>query len=201
MDLIFRKSRLFSKEEFTRRKLANIEGFSLYVASVEDVVLAKLEWAKLSQSHRQIQDVVSVLKLKHRELDRQYLEKWVAELTLFPEWNDALAAAGLTRQTESRSVIRIVLPYHLRNLAHVGSEVQLDVPGPVTISSVLDALETRYPMLCGTIRDHSTKERRAFLRFFACEQDLSHDSPDTALPAEVVSGKEPFIVIGAIAGG
>jgi hypothetical protein len=97
--------------------------------------------------------------------------------------------------------IRVVLPYHLRNLAHVGSELQLDVPGPVTISSVLDALEARYPMLCGTIRDHSTKERRAFLRFFACEQDLSHDSPDTPLRAEVVSGKEPFIVIGAIAGG
>jgi len=98
-------------------------------------------------------------------------------------------------------MIRVVLPYHLRNLAHVGSEVQLDVPGPVTISSVLDALEARYPMLCGTIRDHTTKERRAFLRFFACEQDLSHESPDTALPAEVVSGKEPFVVIGAIAGG
>lgn len=98
-------------------------------------------------------------------------------------------------------MIRVVLPYHLRNLAHVGSEVQLDVTAPVTIASVLDALETRYPMLCGTIRDHSTKERRAFLRFFACEQDLSHDSPDTPLPSEVISGKEPFIVIGAIAGG
>lgn len=98
-------------------------------------------------------------------------------------------------------MIRVVLPYHLRTLAHVGSEVQLDVTAPVTISSVLDALETRYPMLCGTIRDHSTKERRAFLRFFACEQDLSHDSPETPLPHEVVTGKEPFIVIGAIAGG
>ena len=98
-------------------------------------------------------------------------------------------------------MIRIVLPYHLRNLAHVGSEVQLDVAGPVTISSVLDALETRYPMLRGTIRDHVTKERRAFLRFFACEEDLSHDSPDSPLPDEIVSGKEPFIVIGAIAGG
>ena len=98
-------------------------------------------------------------------------------------------------------MIRVVLPYHLRNLAHVGSEVQLDVAGPVTISSVLDALETRYPMLRGTIRDHNTKERRAFLRFFACEQDLSHDSPDAPLPDEIVSGKEPFIVIGAIAGG
>ncbi len=105
------------------------------------------------------------------------------------------------QQAESRSMIRVVLPYHLRNLAHVGSEVQLDVPAPATISSVLDALETRYPMLCGTIRDHSTKERRGFLRFFACEQDLSHDSVDAPLPDEVVSGKEPFIVIGAIAGG
>jgi sulfur-carrier protein len=98
-------------------------------------------------------------------------------------------------------MIRVVLPYHLRNLAHVGSEITLDVPAPATISSVLDALETQYPMLCGTIRDHSTKERRAFLRFFACEQDLSHDSPETPLPQAVVSGKEPFIVIGAIAGG
>ena len=98
-------------------------------------------------------------------------------------------------------MIRVVLPYHLRNLAHVGSEIQLDVPVPVTISSVLDALEAQYPMLRGTIRDHNTKERRAFLRFFACEQDLSHDSPDAPLPDEIVSGKEPFIVIGAIAGG
>ena len=98
-------------------------------------------------------------------------------------------------------MIRVVLPYHLRNLAHVGSEVAIDVPSPVTIGCLLDALEARYPMLCGTIRDHVTKERRAFLRFFACEQDLSHESADTPLPDEVVSGKEPFIVIGAIAGG
>ena len=98
-------------------------------------------------------------------------------------------------------MIRVVLPYHLRNLAHVGSELTLEVASPVTIASVLDALEARYPMLCGTIRDHVTKERRAFLRFFACEQDLSHEAPETPLPAEVVSGKEPFIVIGAIAGG
>jgi molybdopterin synthase sulfur carrier subunit len=98
-------------------------------------------------------------------------------------------------------MIRVVLPYHLRNLAHVSSEVALEVPAPVTISSVLDALEAKYPMLCGTIRDHVTKERRAFLRFFACEQDLSHDSPDTLLADDIVSGKEPFLVIGAIAGG
>ena len=104
------------------------------------------------------------------------------------------------RQNEI-TMIRVILPYHLRNLAHVGSEVTLDVPPPVTINSVLDALEARYPMLCGTIRDHVTKERRAFLRFFACEQDLSHDPPDTPLPEEIVSGKEPFLVIGAIAGG
>ena len=98
-------------------------------------------------------------------------------------------------------MIRVILPYHLRNLAHVGSEVMLEVAPPVTTRAVLDALEARYPMLCGTIRDHVTKERRAFLRFFACEQDLSHDSPDAPLPDEVVSGKEPFLVIGAIAGG
>ena len=98
-------------------------------------------------------------------------------------------------------MIRVILPQHLRTLAHVGSEVAIEVDGPVTQRSVLDALETRYPMLRGTIRDHITLERRAFLRFFACEEDLSHESPDAPLPEAVASGKEPFIVIGAIAGG
>jgi sulfur-carrier protein len=102
-------------------------------------------------------------------------------------------------------MIRVILPQHLRTLAHVGAEVTLDVtdlkPGPVTTRSVLDALEARYPMLRGAIRDHDTKQRRPFLRFFACEEDLSHESPDAPLPDAVVSGKEPFIVIGAIAGG
>src|ERR1700694_761447 len=98
-------------------------------------------------------------------------------------------------------MIRIVLPAHLRTLARVDSQVPLDVEGPVTQRSVLDALEARYPMLRGTIRDHVTQERRAFLRFFACEEDLSHESPDAPLPDAVSSGKEPFIVIGAIAGG
>jgi len=97
--------------------------------------------------------------------------------------------------------IRVVLPQHLRTLASVGSEVQLEVEGPVTQRSVLDALEARYPMLCGTIRDHVTRQRRPFLRFFACEEDLSHDPPDTPLPDAVVTGKEPFLIIGAIAGG
>jgi hypothetical protein len=97
--------------------------------------------------------------------------------------------------------IRVALPYHLRNLAHVGSEVTLEVEGPITQRSVLDALEARYPMLRGTIRDYGTLQRRPFLRFFACEQDLSHESPDAPLPEEVASGKEPFLVIGAIAGG
>jgi molybdopterin synthase sulfur carrier subunit len=101
----------------------------------------------------------------------------------------------------SGSVIRVVLPFHLRTLAQVGSEVTLDVPGAVTQRSVLDALEERYPMLRGTIRDHVTKERRAFLRFFACAEDLSHAAPDDLLPDAVASGKEPFVVIGAIAGG
>jgi hypothetical protein len=98
-------------------------------------------------------------------------------------------------------MIRVILPFHLRTLAHVGSEVELEVEGPVTQRTVLDALEARYPMLRGTIRDHTTRERRPFLRFFACEQDLSHESPDSPLPEAVQSGKEPFIVIGAIAGG
>jgi molybdopterin synthase sulfur carrier subunit len=98
-------------------------------------------------------------------------------------------------------MIRVALPYHLRNLAHVESEVTLEVAAPVTQRSVLDALEARYPMLRGAIRDHVTLQRRPFLRFFACEQDLSHDPPDNPLPEAVASGKEPFIVIGAIAGG
>ena len=98
-------------------------------------------------------------------------------------------------------MIRVMLPAHLRALAHVDSEVTLDVEGEATQRSVLDALEARYPMLRGTIRDQVTLERRPFLRFFACEVDLSHEPPDTPLPDAIVSGKEPFIVIGAIAGG
>jgi len=98
-------------------------------------------------------------------------------------------------------VIRVILPQHLRTLAHVGSEVQVEVGGPVTLRSVLDEIEARYPMLRGTIRDHVTQQRRTFLRFFACEEDLSHESPDTPLPDAVASGKEPFLIIGAIAGG
>jgi sulfur-carrier protein len=98
-------------------------------------------------------------------------------------------------------MIRVVLPPHLRALAHVDSEATLEVTGPVTLRAVLDELEARYPMLRGTIRDHVTQQRRPFLRFFACEQDLSHDPPDTPLPDAVASGREPFIVLGAIAGG
>jgi len=98
-------------------------------------------------------------------------------------------------------MIRVILPHHLRTLAGVGGEVELDVAGPVTQRSVLDALEGRYPMLRGTIREHGTQQRRAFLRFFACEEDLSHESPDAPLPEAVAAGREPFIVIGAIAGG
>jgi molybdopterin synthase sulfur carrier subunit len=98
-------------------------------------------------------------------------------------------------------MIRVVLPYHLRTLAGVGAEVQLDIASPVTQRSVLDALEARYPMLRGTIRDQVTYKRRPFLRFFACEEDRSNDSPDAALPDAVVSGAEPYYVIGAIAGG
>jgi len=102
-------------------------------------------------------------------------------------------------------MIRIILPSHLRNLAHVGSEVTLEVtdlkPGPATQRSVLDALEARYPMLRGTIRDHVTQRRRPFVRFFACEQDLSHEALDTPLPDPVARGTAPFLVVGAMAGG
>ncbi|MFO0953197.1 MAG: MoaD/ThiS family protein [Isosphaeraceae bacterium] len=99
------------------------------------------------------------------------------------------------------TTVRVAVPFHLRNLARVDGEISLDVPGPVTQRAVLDALEARYPVLLGTIRDHDTKRRRAFLRFFACEQDLSHDDPDAPLPAAVADGSEPFLVVGAIAGG
>ncbi len=98
-------------------------------------------------------------------------------------------------------MIRIILPAHLRSLAKTGGEVTVQVEGPATQRSVLDALETSYPMLRGTIRDHVTQERRAFVRFFACEQDLSHESPDAPLPDAVATGAEPFLIVGAIAGG
>jgi hypothetical protein len=98
-------------------------------------------------------------------------------------------------------MIRVVLPYHLRTLAGVGREVELQVDGPVTQRSVLDALEARYPMLRGAIYDQVTQQRRAFIRFFACGQDLSHESSDAPLPEAVVSGAEPFLVVGAMAGG
>jgi hypothetical protein len=97
--------------------------------------------------------------------------------------------------------IRVVLPAHLRTMAQVSGEVILEVTGEPTQRSLLDALEARYPMLRGTIRDYGTQKRRAFLRFFACEQDFSHESPDSPLPQAVVSGAEPFLIIGAIAGG
>jgi len=97
--------------------------------------------------------------------------------------------------------IRVILPPHLRTLAHVGREMTIEIAGQVTVRSVLDALEASYPMLTGTIRDHVTQQRRPFLRFFACEEDLSHESPDTPLPEPVVSGKEPLLILGAIAGG
>ena len=98
-------------------------------------------------------------------------------------------------------MIRVVLPAHLRTLARVDGEVELDIAGQVTQRLVLDALEARYPMLCGTIRDRRTGQRRAFVRFFACEQDLSHEQPDTPLPDAVSSGAEPFLIVGAMAGG
>jgi hypothetical protein len=99
------------------------------------------------------------------------------------------------------ATVRVALPYHLRNLAHVEGDVLLEVAAPVTIRTVLDALEGRYPMLRGTIREYETGQRRAFLRFFACEEDWSLESPDKALPGSVASGQEPLLILGAIAGG
>ena len=98
-------------------------------------------------------------------------------------------------------MIRVVLPAHLRTLARVDGEVTLDIASPLTVGTVLDALENRYPMLRGTIRDHATKHRRPFIRFFACEQDLSHELPDTPLPKAVATGAEPLLIVGAMAGG
>ncbi|MGB6431574.1 MAG: MoaD/ThiS family protein [Candidatus Acidiferrales bacterium] len=102
---------------------------------------------------------------------------------------------------QAKQTIHVVLPAHLRTLAHVGSEVSIEVVGTPTQRSVLDALEACYPLLQGTIRDHVTQQRRPFLRFFACQEDLSHESPDAPLPDRVASGEEPFLIIGAIAGG
>ncbi|HXN65824.1 MAG TPA: MoaD/ThiS family protein [Candidatus Acidoferrales bacterium] len=111
------------------------------------------------------------------------------------------AAKAAASTAAGRTTIRVALPHHLRTLAKLGNEISLEIAGSPTLRAVLDALEQRYPMLSGTIRDHVTQERRPFLRFFACEQDLSHESPDAPLPAEVISGKEPLIILGAIAGG
>jgi hypothetical protein len=98
-------------------------------------------------------------------------------------------------------MIRVIVPYHLKTLAQITGDVQLDVPAPVTLRATLDALESRYPMLRGTVRDHVTGKRRDFIRFYACEQDLSNDPPDTPLPEAITNGTEPFLIIGAIAGG
>jgi hypothetical protein len=98
-------------------------------------------------------------------------------------------------------MIRVELPEHLRTLAQVGTEVEIEVEGAVTLGAVLDAIEARHPMLCGTIRDHVTKKRRPFVRFFACGHDLSHEPPDAPLPEAVAAGAEPFLVVGALAGG
>lgn len=110
--------------------------------------------------------------------------------------SESAARAGVDRCS-----IRVALPFHLRNLAGVGSEVSVDVDAPVTLARVLDALEAAYPMLRGTIRDYETQQRRAFLRFFACQEDLSNDGMDVELPAPVLEGREPLLIIGAIAGG
>ena len=107
----------------------------------------------------------------------------------------------MTNDATENQLVRVVLPQHLRTLARVGGEVRLDVPDPVTQRTVLDALERRYPVLRGTIRDHVTRTRRPFIRFFACERDLSHESLDAPLPEAVAKGEEPLLIVGAMAGG
>ena len=114
---------------------------------------------------------------------------------------DRAGSAGGAVGGSADVVIRVVLPQHLQTLARVGSEVQLAVAAPATQRTVLDALEASYPVLCGTIRDHDTLKRRPFVRFFACEEDLSHERPDSPLPEAVVNGTEPFLIVGALAGG
>jgi hypothetical protein len=107
----------------------------------------------------------------------------------------------MSGEGEAVRKVRVVLPYHLRNLAQVGSELEMEIAGPVTVRTVVDAIEARYPMLRGTVRDYETKQRRPFLRFFACEEDLSHEPIDKELPQAVAEGKEPLLIVGAIAGG
>src|ERR1700756_5230227 len=113
----------------------------------------------------------------------------------------ARSSGGTFRRSTDAAMIRVLLPQHLRGLAHITGEVQVDIAGPVTQRSVVDALEASYPMLRGTIRDHVTQQRRPFLRFFACEEDLSHEPPAAPLPDAVVTEAEPFLVIAAVAGG
>jgi sulfur-carrier protein len=117
------------------------------------------------------------------------------------ERNRPRSSGGLFRGSTNPAMIRVVLPYHLRNLARVDGEVQLEVARPVTTRSVLDALEARHPVLRGTIREHGTLKRRPFVRFFACKEDLSLEPPETELPDAIVSGAEPFLIVGAMAGG
>src|SRR5438270_5353096 len=126
-----------------------------------------------------------------------WLRRWWRQL----EADRARSSGRLFRGSANAGVIRVALPAHLRRLAGVSGEVRLDVPGAATQRSVLDALENGYPVLRGTIRDHVTQQRRPFIRFFACQEDLSNEAPDTPLPIEVVSGAEPLMVVGAIAGG
>lgn len=109
--------------------------------------------------------------------------------------------AALADRDAAPAMVRILLPQHLQTLARVSGEVRVEVAGPITLGAVLDAVERAYPTLQGTIRDHTTRERRAFVRFFACQEDVSHDPPDVALPDAVANGTEPFLIVGALAGG
>jgi sulfur-carrier protein len=113
----------------------------------------------------------------------------------------AIGSLAVEFEHHRNAMIRVVLPFHLRNLARVDGEVEVDVASPVTVRAVLDALEVKYPTLRGTIRDHGTLKRRPFIRYFACKEDLSHEPPETVVPEAVVKGEEPFLVVGAMAGG
>src|SRR6266850_5191761 len=139
--------------------------------------------------------------VRHLFRNNRRTSLWLRQQRRHLDSHCSRSACRIFGRSSDAAMIRVVLPYHLRNLARVDGEAQLEVQSPATVRSVLDALEARYPVLRGTVRDHGTLKRRPFVRFFACKEDLSLEPPETQLPDEVVSGAEPFLIVGAMAGG